>query len=177
MLKNRAGVRRGGEVGDSATKLVTMSMLASAVLILAATSGCSSSPTRHEAGISSTGAAGAAAQPAPATTADVLAAIKAAQTLKSVPTSLRRRLAQKDDAGPRTFFECTSVNNPSHANPFGNCAYGDPKGTKLMVIYGDSRAAMWGATLEGVAKRLGWKLKVFGLGGCPVPNLHFFWCS
>jgi len=40
-----------------------------------------------------------------------------------------------------------------------------------MVVYGDSRAHMWGATLEGIAAQHGWKLKVFSLGGCPAQDL------
>ena len=42
-----------------------------------------------------------------------------------------------------------------------------------MVIYGDSRAGMWGAALEGVAAKNGYKLRTFYMNGCPALDLHF----
>jgi hypothetical protein len=102
-----------------------------------------------------------------------LDAVKAAQGLESLPDSVAAALSKKDDAGPKTYFDCRSVDNPADANPFGNCASGDRNGSKNMVIYGDSRASMWAAALEGVAAANGWKLWAFGLGGCPVPDLQF----
>lgn len=107
-------------------------------------------------------------------TAQVLAAVRAAQHLQRVPKSLYSRLVNPDVAGPQIYFDCIAVNNPAGADLFGNCAYGDPNGKKLMVIYGDSHAAMWAAALEDVAIRTGWKLKVFEFGGCPVPDLNFY---
>jgi SGNH domain (fused to AT3 domains) len=42
---------------------------------------------------------------------------------------------------------------------------------KLMVVYGDSHAAMWAEALQIIAERTGWKLIVFALPGCPLPDL------
>jgi hypothetical protein len=42
-----------------------------------------------------------------------------------------------------------------------------------MVIYGDSRAGMWSAPLELIAAKAGWKLRVFGFGGCEVADLQY----
>ena len=42
-----------------------------------------------------------------------------------------------------------------------------------MVTYGDSRAGMWGAALEGVAAENGYKLRTFYMDGCPALDLHF----
>jgi hypothetical protein len=55
----------------------------------------------------------------------------------------------------------------------GECAYGDPKGTKQMVIFGDSRAPMWAATLERVAAITGWQVRLFARGGCPPADLQY----
>jgi len=113
--------------------------------------------------------------PAPnVSTAKVLAAVRAAQHVQRVPKSLYSRLANPDLAGPQKYFQCIGVNNPAGADLFGNCAYGDPNGKKLMVVYGDSHSAMWGAALEDVAIRAGWKLKVFEFAGCPAPDLNFY---
>ncbi len=107
-------------------------------------------------------------------TAQVLAAVRAAQHIQRVPKSLYSRLAIPDVAGPQIYFDCIGVNNPAGADLFGNCAYGDPNGKKLLVIYGDSHSSMWAAALEDIAIRTGWKLKVFEFGGCPVPDLNFY---
>jgi hypothetical protein len=109
-----------------------------------------------------------------ASTAEVLEAVEAAQTLRTVPPSVVSTLANPSLAGPADYFDCGSVDNPAHANPFGNCFYGDSASKRLIVIYGDSHAAMWAASVELVAQREGWRLKVFGLGGCPVVDLNFY---
>jgi len=143
-----------------------------AVLVVVA---CSGPHANH------TGAQGANA-PAQknATTAEVLDAVKAAQQLSHLPDSVAASLAEPNDAGPDSDggrqFDCrgtTSSENPANADQFGSCAFGDPLGSKLMVIYGDSHAVMWAAALQVLAEKHGWKLKVFSLGGCPGPDLHF----
>jgi hypothetical protein len=70
-------------------------------------------------------------------------------------------------------FDCHSVDNPSDAENFGECAYGDPAGKKLMVLYGDSHAEGWAMPLETVAKLNGWQLRVFDKHACPGADLHF----
>jgi hypothetical protein len=42
-----------------------------------------------------------------------------------------------------------------------------------MVVYGESRAAMWAAALEGVAAGNGYQLRTFYLNGCPALDLYF----
>jgi hypothetical protein len=106
-------------------------------------------------------------------TSQVLEAVQAAQGLQEVPESVATTLTDNDQALPQEHFECGAVNNPANANFFGECAYGDPLGNKLMVVYGDSRADMWASTLEAVAKASGWKLRVFAKPACPGPDLPF----
>jgi hypothetical protein len=114
------------------------------------------------------------AGPNNATTAQVLAAVKAAECVTTLPDSVAASLAGDDEAGGKNRFDCNAgIEQQVKNNTYGECALGDPNGTKLMVIYGDSRAYMWGATLEGVAAKSGWKLRVFSSGGCPVPDLNF----
>jgi hypothetical protein len=109
-----------------------------------------------------------------ATGAQVIAAVKAAECVTKVPDSVAASLTQTEKAEPKNPFQCYEVDNPVRAGLYGQCAFGDRNGTRLMVIYGDSRAQMWAATLEGVAAKYGWKLRVFSLGGCPIPDLQFF---
>ena len=97
----------------------------------------------------------------------------AAQEIQDLPHAAAAALTKQDPAGAPRSFECRPVSNPSFADWFGQCAFGDPNGTKLMVMYGDSRASMWTAALEGVAAQNGGKLRGYGLGGCPRPDMQF----
>lgn len=150
-------------------------VVAVAAVVLAACSGLSDPPADPQGGQSGSGNA----VQTYVTTVQVLDAVKAAQGVTGLPDAVAASLTKPNKAGPvggNRQFDCRAddvVANPSKSNPFGLCAYGDPKGTKLMVIYGDSHANMWAATLQGVAEKNGWKLKVFGRGDCPAPDLQF----
>jgi peptidoglycan/LPS O-acetylase OafA/YrhL len=51
------------------------------------------------------------------------------------------------------------------------CVFGDPRGTRTMVLYGDSHAAMWFQTLDDIAIRAHWRLVVLTKGACPAAPL------
>ena len=48
------------------------------------------------------------------------------------------------------------------------CHLGDPRGTKLMVVYGDSHAAMWLPAFEWIATSAHWRLVVLSKPYCPA---------
>jgi hypothetical protein len=108
----------------------------------------------------------------PATTAQVLEAVKAAQQVQTLSDKVAASLSNPDDAGAKNCFDRLDTHNPTKAEFFGECAFGDPHGTKLMVIYGDSRAVMWSAPLERIAAKNGWKLRMYGFGGCSVADME-----
>jgi hypothetical protein len=108
----------------------------------------------------------------PATTAQVLEAVKAAQQVQTLSDKVAASLSKADDAGAKNCFDRRETHNPTKAEFFGECAFGDPHGTKLMVIYGDSRAVMWSAPLEAIAAKNGWKLRMYGFGGCSVADIE-----
>jgi hypothetical protein len=142
-----------------------------ATLVLAA---CSTPATPDQSQGGTTGSAtGGGNERTYATTAQVLDAVKAAQSTSSLPDSVAASLTKADDAGPAGGFECKPADNPAAGKVFGQCAFGDKDGTKTMVVYGDSRAGMWAVSLAGVAAKNGWKLRAFGLAGCPVAELQF----
>ena len=102
----------------------------------------------------------------------VLDAVKAARDIQTLPAAAAAQLTKSNFAEAQHGFDC----KPKPAVPsvhFGECTFGDPQGTKLMVMYGDSHADTWAAALEGVAAKHGWKLRVFSEGGCPAPELHY----
>jgi SGNH domain (fused to AT3 domains) len=121
-----------------------------------------------------------------ATTTQVLEAVKAAQSITALPNSVAASLptasTTEDQAKANGRFDCQNIALPANfvdfsksesGHEFGQCAAGDANGSKLMVIYGESRAPMWAAALEGVAAKNGYKLRTFYLNGCPALDLHF----
>jgi predicted exporter len=114
-----------------------------------------------------------------ATTAQVLAAVEAAQTLDTLPDSVGF-LTKADWPATAGHFDChpvvdvpANIVDPDRAE-FGECAAGAEHGTKLMVVFGDSRARMWGAALEGIAAQNGYKLRTFLMAACSPLDLHYF---
>ncbi len=119
-----------------------------------------------------------------ATTAQVLEAVKASQNITDLPDSVGVFLTKADWPMATGHFDCHEVDphevglpanilDPS-ISEFGQCAAGAEHGTKLMVTFGDSRAGMWGAALEDIAAKNGYKLRTFHMGDCPPLDLHFF---
>ena len=112
-----------------------------------------------------------------ATTSQVLEAVRAAQSIKVVPNSVGF-LTNVDWAKAKGRFDCHEVDLPASIvdpskSDFGQCAAGAEHGTKLMVTYGDSRAGMWGAALEAVAVKNGYKLRTFFRANCGGLDLRF----
>jgi hypothetical protein len=117
-----------------------------------------------------------------ATTAQVLDAVKAAQSLNVLPDSVAASLTKDDQAKATGRFDCHQTPPPANfvdfsqselGHEFGQCASGAQPGSKLVVVYGDSRAGMWEAALEGVAAKNDYKLRSFYMNGCPPLDLHF----
>ena len=111
-----------------------------------------------------------------ATTDQVLAAVAAAQQTEVLSDAAAKHLVElsrphKD--GPEECFDERKTSVTTTDTQLGECAYGDPKGTKLMALFGDSRAPMWAATLERVAAITGWQLRVFARGGCPPGDAQY----
>lgn len=111
-----------------------------------------------------------------ATTDQVLAAVAAAQqteVLSDAAAAHLVELSKPHQDGPEECFDERKTSVTTSDTQLGECAYGDPKGTKQMVVFGDSRAPMWAATLERVAAVTGWQLRVFARGGCPPGDLQY----
>ncbi len=53
------------------------------------------------------------------------------------------------------------------------CVFGDPHGTRTMVLYGDSHAAMWFDAVNVIAVMSHWKLVYLGKGDCPADMLTY----
>ncbi len=106
----------------------------------------------------------------PLTPAELKHEVAAAVHITSLPADLAPSLAgvRTDWGGP------TAPCWPSYGqSTVGRCLFGDPNGTRTMVLYGDSHAAMWFDTMDDLAYLLGWKLLILAKGDCPVLDLPF----
>ena len=111
-----------------------------------------------------------------ATTDQVLAAVATAQQTQVLSDAAAAHLVELNrphQDGPEECFDVRKTKVATTDTELGECAYGDPKGTKQMVLLGDSRAPMWAATLERVAAITGWQVRVFARGGCPAADLQY----
>jgi hypothetical protein len=124
------------------------------------------------------GAASAGGSGSVASNAQVLASVKAAQSVTKVPSGLKPVLTNENDIEVLNNGEC-----PAHYSApkvgidylhFGQCTYGDPTGKRLLVIFGDSHAGMWLTAIRYAAARAGWRVRIFYFPGCPAPDLTFY---
>jgi len=105
-------------------------------------------------------------------------ALAAAQTITRVPADLTPKLSNQDDIEDLASGVCpahyTAPNVGINALHFGECTYGDPTGTRLLDIFGDSHAGMWLTAIRYAAERTGWRVRIFYFPACPVPDLTFY---
>ena len=110
----------------------------------------------------------------PTPTSGAVAAVKtrcaAASRIRSLPANVSPPLAKAstDWGGPNgACFPAFGVSTvPS-------CVFGDPQGTRTVVLYGDSHAAMWADVVGRIAQLAHWKLVVLSKGYCPVDLLSY----
>lgn len=103
--------------------------------------------------------------------ASVLAMVRAATTATSLPADLQPTLADapSDWGGPRR----AGCFPPPGQSTAPSCVFGDPHGTRSMVLYGDSHAAMWFDAIDRIAADTGWKLYDLSKGYCPADSLEY----
>jgi hypothetical protein len=107
----------------------------------------------------------------PGTPKQVAALVAAAPKISALPNGLTPALAvaSTDMATAvtpslgRCMTGSTNLTNP--------CVFGDTKGKKTMVLFGDSHAEMWFTALNIIAKKEKWKLVALIELGCPVADV------
>src|SRR3954469_9448699 len=107
------------------------------------------------------------------TSADVLAAVKAASTIKKGPADLAVPVSGATDDGPEAGWDGCLVEETGSKVKDG-CVFGDPQGTRTLVLYGDSHAGMWESAFDVAGKRTHTKIVLLAKPACAVPALHFW---
>ncbi|MFF5295322.1 SGNH hydrolase domain-containing protein [Paractinoplanes globisporus] len=104
--------------------------------------------------------------------AGVLAAVRKAPTIHTVPADLTPSLATAgDDLG----FDNTKCEVAPAADRIAQpCVFGDPASAVRVVLYGDSHAGMWLPAMKEIAERRHWRLDFYGKPACPTPALSYW---
>jgi hypothetical protein len=94
-------------------------------------------------------------------------AASAAQPL--LPDNITPRISDIADDDVRTYSDGCTVEY--HGTDARDCVYGDPHGTTVVALYGDSHAAQWFPALEGAALANHWKLLVVTKAACATADI------
>ncbi|MEO6713601.1 MAG: SGNH hydrolase domain-containing protein, partial [Mycobacteriales bacterium] len=90
----------------------------------------------------------------------------------AVPANLEPSLERVRRDKARPFLD--GCHNEFVQTTVPRCVYGDPAGTKTIVLFGDSHATQWFPTLERIAKARHWKLVSLTKSTCPAVSIPVF---
>jgi hypothetical protein len=108
-----------------------------------------------------------------ASESDVVALVRAASSIKKVPSSIADQVGNATNDGPEAAWDgCLAEETDTQVGD--NCVYGDKTAKKTVVLYGDSHAGMWESALDVAGRRNHWKLVLLAKPACAVPMLHFW---
>jgi hypothetical protein len=98
----------------------------------------------------------------------VLAAISVAMQTTKLPANLTPNLinARTDKSDWLKETNPCSVDFAEVRVP--ECLGGDPSGSKLIVLYGDSHASMWMPAIDAIAKKNGYRVELYAKLACPL---------
>lgn len=110
---------------------------------------------------------------APPPEADVRVLVEASARISTLPAGLVPRLesANKDfgwllPAPDECLVDPEVIESPP-------CVFGDPEGSRSVVVVGDSHAAQWLPAFDAIGKELGWRVELLTKAGCPAAWLSF----
>jgi hypothetical protein len=104
----------------------------------------------------------------------ILQAVAAAPSIKSVPSDINPAVQHAGQDAYLTILDGHGCDPAFSAATVGSCLFGDPKGSKTIVLLGDSHAGMWFPGFDAMAKRAHWKLVVLMKAVCPAVDLSFW---
>ena len=126
------------------------------------------------------GAASASFSDPVGTTTQVNAAVKSSIKVKTLSTTIAATLKQYsntsssfDLTGPSTYGACDPYNSETLALSPKPCFFGNLKGTKTIVLVGDSNVGNWVPALGIGLAATPYRLAVFGFSSCGLANLRY----
>jgi peptidoglycan/LPS O-acetylase OafA/YrhL len=112
---------------------------------------------------------GAASPAALGSTSDlevITRAVEAGTMLRNLPANIAPPLARAAMDRPPT-RGCLTGHEATNSPPDSECTSGDPRGTRTMVMIGDSHANAWWPAIDAFARTNHWKLVFYGKAACP----------
>lgn len=109
----------------------------------------------------------ATSPPPPGTASQVAGLVAKSHTIKSLPAHLTPSVATATNDTPEDVYPSTKLGCGS----LTQCVFGDKTSSKVVVLFGDSHAAMWLPALLPIATHDGYRvILVFNLG-CPAADV------
>lgn len=98
--------------------------------------------------------------------------LEAAYDSPAVPANLTPSLTTAvDDVPPTTADGCNAAFLTVVAPP---CVFGDPNGSRTVVLFGDSHAEQWFGALQKIAVSHGWRLISWTKAACPLAEVLLY---
>jgi hypothetical protein len=129
--------------------------------------------------LASIGTASASTTDRVGTTAQVTSAVKSSISVKTVSPAVAATLKEFsssssfDLTGPSTFGNCDPYNSEALALAPKPCFAGNLKGTKTIVLVGDSNVGNWVPALNLGLASTPYRLAIFGFSSCGLANLAY----
>ncbi|MFN8622195.1 MAG: SGNH hydrolase domain-containing protein [Chloroflexota bacterium] len=91
------------------------------------------------------------------------------QDRRAIPAGLKPTLANAFQDKPAPYGDdCLNGGDQAQLNP---CVYGDAKGTKTIVLFGDSHAAQWVPAFARAGSKAHWRIVLLGKSSCPAADI------
>ena len=97
-------------------------------------------------------------------------AIQTSRRLGKLPGNLTPALTKAARDRPKVWTDGCHADVPVTVAPEG-CLYGDPAGTRTVVLFGDSHAAQWFPAMEKLATERHWRLVELTKSSCSAADL------
>ncbi|MFN8623697.1 MAG: SGNH hydrolase domain-containing protein [Chloroflexota bacterium] len=91
------------------------------------------------------------------------------QDRRPIPAKLRPTLSGAFDDKPAPYID--DCHNGGVEVTLHPCVYGDPHGSRTIVLFGDSHAVQWQPALAKAGARAGWRIVLLSKSSCPAADL------
>ena len=103
-----------------------------------------------------------------ATVDPIISAISAAMKITKLPANLTPSLTNARTDKSEWLKETNPCSIDFADVRVPSCLGGDPNGTKLIILYGDSHASMWMLAIDAIAKKNGYRVELYAKLACPL---------
>ena len=103
-----------------------------------------------------------------ATVDPIISAISAAMKITKLPANLTPSLTNARTDKSEWLKETNPCSIDFADVRVPSCLGGDPNGTKLIILYGDSHASMWMPAIDAIAKKNGYRVELYAKLACPL---------